>query len=103
MLMHFHFGLGIGHVYSHLTLQGKIQQDNITVQYASTSHVGEDDEDARNSVEDNEGIIDDEDEDEDDDNLMVNPDEQWYGSSQELLVEQFEEMYMSEVELDYEN
>jgi hypothetical protein len=100
--MRFHFGLGVGHVYSHhLAPQAAIQQDNIAAQSASTSHVGEDDEDARNSGEDDEGEIDDE--DDDNENPMVNPAEQWYGSSQESLLEHYEEMYASEVELDYEN
>ncbi|KAG1729752.1 hypothetical protein EDD22DRAFT_853073, partial [Suillus occidentalis] len=33
---------------------------------------------------------------------MMDPTDQWYGSSQESLVEQFEAMYESELELDYE-
>ncbi|KAG1820992.1 uncharacterized protein BJ212DRAFT_1297456 [Suillus subaureus] len=71
----------------------EIQQDNITVQSMSTSHVAEDDEDARNSGEDDEGRIDEE--DDDDDNPIVNP-EQWHGSSQESLLEQYKKMYASE-------
>ncbi|KAG2737753.1 hypothetical protein P692DRAFT_20883262 [Suillus brevipes Sb2] len=97
MLMRFHFGLGVGHVYSHhLAPQAAIQQDNIAAQSASTSHVREDDEDARNSGEDDEGEIDNE--DDDDENPMVNPAEQWYGSSQESLLEHYEEI----IELEFQ-
>ncbi|KAG2120561.1 uncharacterized protein F5147DRAFT_766475 [Suillus discolor] len=97
MLMRFHFGLGVGHVYSHQrAMQVIVQQNDITAQ---STFVGEDDEDARNSRESDEGATDNEDEDV----LIVDPTEQWCGSSQSSLLEQYEEMYDSEVELDYEN
>ncbi|KAG0701858.1 hypothetical protein DFH29DRAFT_999849 [Suillus ampliporus] len=102
MLMHFHFGLGVGHVYSHhRATQVVVQQDDIAAQSVFTRHIREDDEGARNSGEDDEGATDDE--DDDDDIPMVDPAEQWYESSQESLLEQYEEMYKSELELDYEN
>ncbi|KAG1856158.1 hypothetical protein F4604DRAFT_1932022 [Suillus subluteus] len=95
MLMRFHFGLSVGHVYSHHhARQVAVQQDNIAVQSAFNHHVTEDDDDARNSGEDDEGATDEE--DDVDDIAMVDPAEQWYGSSQESLLEQYEEMYESE-------
>jgi hypothetical protein len=97
MLMCFHFGLGIGHVYSHhRNVQATHQRDGSAVQCL----IEESDEEDGNSRDENEGMQDDED---DDDVQMMDLAEQWYGSSQESLVEQFEEMYESELELDYEN
>ncbi|KAG2742745.1 hypothetical protein P692DRAFT_20879278 [Suillus brevipes Sb2] len=97
MLMRFHFGLGVGHVYSHhRNAQAMHQRDDSAVQ----CRVEESDEEDCQSRDENESMQDDED---DDDVQMMDPAEQWYGSSQESLVEQFEAMYESELELDYEN
>lgn len=95
MLMRFHFGLGVGHVYSHL------QQDGSTAQSVFTSHVKEHDDDNGSLGDEEEAVQDDE--DNENEGLLVDPTERWYGSSQESLIEQYEEMYASELELDYEN
>lgn len=99
MLMRFHFGLGVGHVYSHHRAAHIIQQDGMAAQY----HVGEADDDDTAFWEDDKGSQDEEEDDDDDDTPMNHSGERWYGSSQESLVEQFEEMYESELALDYEN
>lgn len=97
MLMRFHFGLGVGHVYSHRrNAQAMHQRDDSAVQ----RRVEESDDEDSQSRDENESMQDDED---DDDVQMMDPADQWYGSSQESLVEQFEAMYESELELDYEN
>lgn len=95
MLMRFHFGLGVGHVYSHL------QQDGSAAQSVFTSHVKEHDDDNGSLGDEEEAAQNDE--DDENEGLLVDPTERWYGSSQESLIEQYEEMYASELELDYEN
>ncbi|KAG1732471.1 hypothetical protein EDD22DRAFT_960371 [Suillus occidentalis] len=84
MLMRFHFGLGVGHVYSHRrNAQVMHQRDDSAVQ----CRVEESDDEDDQFRDENESMQDDED---DDDVQMMDPADQWYGSSQESLVEQFE-------------
>jgi len=100
MLMRFHFGLGVGHVYSHCR-QTVLQRDGSAAQSVSTPHAREIDDDNGSLGDEEEAAQDDE--DDEDEHPLVYPTEQWYGSSQESLIEQYEEMYASELELDYEN
>jgi hypothetical protein len=97
MLMRFYFGLGVGHVYSHYR---PTQPEPEGAAHAAFTHdvedVGQIDE-----VEDEEDSEDDE--DEDDDTKGGSDVERWFSSSNESLLGQFDEMYDSEVDLDYEN
>ena len=97
--MRFHFGLGVGHVYSHhRPAQPELQPEGSAAHAAFTHDVedpGEIDE-----VEDQE---DSEDDDQDDGTEGGSDVEQWFSSSNESLLDQFDEMYDSEAPLDYEN
>lgn len=96
MLMRFHFGLGVGHVSSHYRPTQSVPK---AAAHAALTHdfedLGQTDE-----VEDQE---DSEDDGEDDSTQGESDVEQWFGSSNESLIDQFNEMYDSDVELDYEN
>lgn len=99
MVMRFHFGLGVGHVYSHhRPTQPELQPEG-SVTHATLTH---DDEDLveTDEVENQE---DSEDDDEDSSTRGGSDVEQWFSSSNESLLDQFNEMYDSEVSLDYEN
>jgi hypothetical protein len=95
MLMRFHFGLGVGHVYSHHRPKQPVPK---AAAHAVLAHDFEDLRDEE--VEDQE---DSEDDSEDDGTQGGSDVEQWFGSSNESLIDQFNEMYDSDVELDYEN
>jgi hypothetical protein len=93
MLMHFHFGLGVGHVYSHhCATQVELQWEDNPL-HASFNH------DAEGPTDDLE-INDDSDESDDTDGTLDV--EQPFGSNKSLL-DQFDEMYDGEVDLDYEH
>jgi hypothetical protein len=88
--MRFHFGLGVGHVYSHYrTMQAGIQQEGtpfhlpLDVEYPT--------DDMEVDEDDNEGT-------EDELDIEDSP-----SSSKESLLDPLDEMYDSEVDLDYEN
>jgi hypothetical protein len=100
MLMRFHFGLGVGHVYSHhRTTQAELQREGSHVQAVFTHDV----QDPPDSGEIDEDGSEDEDEDEDEDDAMVGAIGQQFSASDDSLLEEFEEMYDSELVLDYEN
>jgi hypothetical protein len=93
MLMRFHFGLGIGHVYSHHRVsqaepphRGVAEQDDGEVE---DNYEEAEEDDCAFEGEDGEPRV-----------QGVVP---LFGSSNDSLVSQFDEMYGSEVELDYEN
>lgn len=76
MLMHFHFCLGVGHIYSHYHgapagLQPELSTHDIS--------------------------------DEDEGTSRVEAVGERFGDSNESLLEQFSDMYESDVDLDYEN
>jgi len=93
--MRFHFGLGIGHVYSHhRDAQPDLQQARNTVHVVPADYTGvEGDVQEYNS----------ESEEEDDGTSRVEVIGERFGASTESLLEQFGEMYDSDVDLDYEN
>lgn len=93
MLMHFHFGLGVGHVYSHKrTLQTESPHRGVVGQDDSEVNENyEEDEEEDSSSEEEDGYLRAQD--------VVLP----FGFSNESFISQFDEMYGSEVELDYEN
>jgi hypothetical protein len=93
MMMQFHFGLGVGHVFSHYS--------SPQVEVPVTRGVSCVMEEAESGDEEEEGNSS-ESEKDDDCSPMVDCDEQ-FGSSTESLIGEFEEMYDSEVELDYKN
>jgi hypothetical protein len=92
MLMRFHFGLGVGHVYSHYRGAPAGPQPE-----GSTNSVPEDDVDV------NDFDYDFETEEEDDSTSRVQVVGEGFGDSNESLLEQFDQMYDSDVDLDYEN
>lgn len=95
--MRFHFGLGVGHTYSHHRTSQAGSQD---AYLAGFEHNVQDCGDAESH---------DEDEEEDDSDLERDSDsdsevpEQQFSSSSESLSSEFHEMYDSDLELDYEN
>lgn len=99
MLMRFHFGLGVGHVYSHHRPTQPEPQPEGSAAYATSPH------DVEDSVETDEveNQEDSEDDDEDGGTEGGSDAEQWFSSSNESLVDQFNKMYDSDVSLDYEN
>jgi hypothetical protein len=93
MLMRFHFGLGVGHTYSHhRTSQAGFQDAYL----AGFEHDIQDCGDAESHDEDEE------EEDSDFERDSEVPEEQ-FSSSSESLSSEFHEMYDSDLELDYEN
>jgi hypothetical protein len=107
--MRFHFGLGVGHVYSHhRATPAEHQREDSAGKDPAGDGDGDGDED-EDEDEDGDGDEDrdgdgdgdgDGDEEEDD---GANAIERRSISSNESLSEQFDEMYDSEVDLDYEN
>lgn len=90
MLMRFHFGLGVGHVYSHYrTTQVGIQREG------TPFHLPLDVEYPADDVE-----VDEDDDEGTEDELDI---EDSPSSSNESLLDPLDEMYDSEVDLDYEN
>lgn len=85
MLMRYHYGLGVGHVYSHHCSSLPESWDNSIV------------EQVESDIED---VIDGQSEDNEDDPQC--PDQE-FNSSQESLESGFDEMYGSDLELDYKN
>lgn len=93
MLMRFHYGLGVGHVYSHhRATQVELQQDDITFHASLNDDVEDptDDTEIHDDTDESDGT---------DEGSDI---EQPFGSNESLL-DQFDEMYDSEVPLDYEN
>jgi hypothetical protein len=96
MLMHFHFGLGVGHVYSHCYAHFEPQGGSADVQHTAENGT----EDEYEEYEDDE---EDKDEESEDDCTMGELTlEQHFSVSNESL-SHFGEMYDSELEVDYEN
>lgn len=94
MLMQFHFGLGVGHIYFHYRVtQAGPQHASTSLQPSLTDGV----EEPANNVEVDEYEYED---DGTEDGLDI---EGSLSSSNESLLEQFDQMYDSEVDLDYEN
>lgn len=102
MLMCFHFGLGVGYIYSHhctseseplngASTRPAIIAHDIEVPIDNLKVVEGDEEDEEDSAS------------EDDETSISHGLEQQFGSSNKLLSSQFDEMYNSELELDYEN
>lgn len=99
MLMRFHFGLGVGHVYSHyrLTHVGP-KEGGSNVEHHVENGIEEEYEEYEGESE-SEG----EDEEREDDGTISGLTlEQRFGASYESLTH-FNDMYDSELELDYEN
>jgi hypothetical protein len=96
MLMRFHFGLGVGHVYSHYraTEVGLLQREDIALHTSSNHDVDESANDAE--------VSDDDHDDSDDESDGSDSGLDIVGSNESLL-DQFDEMYDREVDLDYEN
>jgi hypothetical protein len=91
--MRFHFGLGVGHVYSHhRATQVELQQEDITLHASLNDDVEDptDDMETHDDTDESDGT---------DEGLDI---EQPFGSNESLL-DQFDEMYDGEVVLDYEN
>lgn len=111
MLMHFHFGLEVGHVYSHYrSMQVETRagdavragaigdgQDttNITIDEVEVA-----DEVVHENSDEDQDAYEDEEEDGTNGGLTL---EQCFSSSDESLLSQFGQMYGSDFELDYEN
>jgi len=93
MLMRFHYGLGVGHIYSHrrVSLTGSQQTCN-----PGAGHILSDDGD------EDDGDEEDEDDGSEDDQMVQHGDLE-FGSSSESLGTDFDEMYCDDLELDYEN
>lgn len=91
--MRFHFGLGVGHTYSHHRTSQAGSKD---AYLAGFEHNVQDCGDAESH---------DEDEEEDDSDFERDGEvsEEQFGSSSESLSSEFHEMYDSDLELDYEN
>jgi hypothetical protein len=89
--MRFHFGLGVGHVYSHY--RGALQPEG------SAKGIPEDDMDFDGEIDDHDSQS----EEEEDGTSRVEAVGERFGASNESLLEHFDEMYDSEVDLDYEN
>jgi hypothetical protein len=102
MLMRFHFGLGVGHVYSHYrTTPAELQREGGTVHhdvqdFLDNAEVDEVDNDYGNG----DGY---EDDIESEDDITYESDADARSASNDSLSEESEEMYDSELELDYEN
>lgn len=95
MLMRFHFGLGVGHVYSHYrATEVELRREDIALHTSSNHYVDDTANDAEVSDDDNDGS--DDESDGTDSGLDI------VGSNESLLA-QFDEMYDREVDLDYEN
>ncbi|KAG2113778.1 uncharacterized protein F5147DRAFT_770419 [Suillus discolor] len=90
MLMCFHYGLGVGHVYSH-------HQSSLTESQRGSPSTEEVVDDVESSMDDGTSV---EDEDED---PNIQDGELEFGSSRESLGSEFDGMYGSDIELDYEN
>lgn len=95
MLMRFHFGLGVGHIYSH----HPTSQD-VPVPGGSAE---QDDGQVVDDYNEDEGQEDDSSDEEEGGDLRTQNVLQGSDSSSESLISQFNEMYGSDVELDYEN
>ncbi|KAG2047193.1 hypothetical protein BDR06DRAFT_1032526 [Suillus hirtellus] len=93
MLMRFHFGLGVGHVYSHYHFTQVKPREVVT-----GDEVEDTDEEDANEEDANEEDADDADSIRD--GLTL---EERFNSSNESLLSQFGQMYDSELEVDYEN
>jgi hypothetical protein len=95
MLMQFHFGLGVGHTYSHHRTSQAESQDEYLAGLEHNVHDFGDDEEVESHDEDEE------------DNSDCERDskvaEQQFSSSSESVSSEFDEMYDSDLELDYEN
>jgi hypothetical protein len=96
--MRFHFGLGVGHVYSHYRGAPAGLQPEL-----STHDISDEDENVEEDVDDYGFESEDEDEDEDEGTSRVEAVGERFGDSNESLLEQFAVMYESDVDLDYEN
>ncbi|KAG2159196.1 uncharacterized protein EDB93DRAFT_1245012 [Suillus bovinus] len=99
MLMHFHFGLGMGHVYSHYRLMHVgLKEGSSNVEHHAENGIEEEYKEYKGKSE-SEG----EDEEREDDGTISGLTlEQHFGASSESLTH-FNDMYDSELELDYEN
>ncbi|KAG1738145.1 uncharacterized protein EDB91DRAFT_1054736 [Suillus paluster] len=95
MLMWFHFGLGVGHTYSHYHTSQAESQDEYLAGFAHNAQDIGDEEEVESHDE--------EDEDEEEDCERENGPEQQFGSSSESLLSELRDMYDSDLELDYEN
>jgi hypothetical protein len=113
MLMRFHFGLGVGHVYSHhRATQTEVQREGSAVLASFTQDVqdpehGEVDKEEQGEQEQEQEQDDDDCDDCDDcdcdcDGARVGAIEHRFSTSNDSL-EEFDDMYDSEAELDYEN
>ncbi|KAG1749279.1 hypothetical protein EDB19DRAFT_1904794 [Suillus lakei] len=100
MLMCFHFGLGVGHIYSH---HSTLQSEPLHGASARQAVIAHDIEVPIDNIEVTEGNIEDKEDDEDNEAPRSGGLEQQFGSSNKSLLSQFNEMYDSELELDYEN
>jgi hypothetical protein len=92
MLMRFHFGLGVGHVYSHYRGAPAGLQPEV-----STNGLPEDETNVDGDDYESES------EEDDESTPRVEVVGERFGDSNESLLEQFDEMYDSDVDLDYEN
>ncbi|KAG2343737.1 hypothetical protein BDR05DRAFT_947857 [Suillus weaverae] len=99
MLMRFHFGLGVGHAYSHHRLTQPELHPEGSAAHAAFTHDVED----PGEMDGVGGEEDSEDDNEDDSTESGSDIERRFGSSDESLLDQFNEMYNSNVSLDYEN
>jgi hypothetical protein len=94
MLMRFHFGLGVRHVYSHYR-----SAPADLLPEGNTQCIPEDDVDVDGDTDD----YDSESQEDDDGASRVEVVGERFGDSNESLSEQFDEMYGSDIDLDYEN
>ncbi|KAG1740715.1 hypothetical protein EDD22DRAFT_959142 [Suillus occidentalis] len=91
MLMRFHFGLGVGHVYSHYRGAPAGLQPEVSTHDISDEDENDEDADDYGFESEDEGIS------------RVEAVGERFGDSDESLLEQFADMYESDVDLDYEN
>jgi hypothetical protein len=95
MLMRFHFGFGVGHVYSHY------RSTQVELREVVTDET-EDADESETSDEAEGADVFEEDEDEDGTSGELTFEER-FSSSNESLLSQFGQMYDTELEVDYEN
>ncbi|KAG1739689.1 hypothetical protein EDB19DRAFT_1908712 [Suillus lakei] len=113
MMMRFHFGLGVGHTYSHCRTSQAKSPDKYIAGFLDDVDAGDDgdvgshyeDEEEDDAEDDEEDDAEDDEEDDTEDEWDEGSEdaEQQSGSSRESLLSQFDDMYDSELELDYEN
>jgi len=92
--MQFHFGLGVGHVYSHYhSAPADLFPEG------NTQCIPKDDVDVDGDTDDYDSEL----QEDDDGTSRVEVVGERFGDSNESLSEQFNEMYRSNIDLDYEN